>query len=143
MASSTLPVRAVAVILEVPETRQAEFKKWADSSVAAIGRTITDDERKLLDELSRLAASTNPFVRGGELERMWESVEALVCAERLAVGKLPACVEACPVEAIVLAHHPEAAFTDRRDAVIEISVLRENRNGDSAGDRPSPTRGRP
>jgi cytochrome P450 len=40
-----LPVRAVAVILQVPETRQAEFKKWADSSVAAIGRTITDDER--------------------------------------------------------------------------------------------------
>jgi cytochrome P450 len=40
-----LPVRAVAVILEVPETRQAEFKRWADSSVAAIGRTITDDER--------------------------------------------------------------------------------------------------
>jgi cytochrome P450 len=40
-----LPVRAVAVILQVPETRQADFKKWADSSVAAIGRTITDDER--------------------------------------------------------------------------------------------------
>jgi len=40
-----LPVRAVAVILQVPETRQAEFKKWADSSVAAIGRAISDDER--------------------------------------------------------------------------------------------------
>ena len=40
-----LPVRAVAVILEVPETRQAEFKRWADSSVAAIGRAISDDER--------------------------------------------------------------------------------------------------
>ncbi len=40
-----LPVRAVAVILEVPETRQADFKRWADSSVAAIGRTISDDER--------------------------------------------------------------------------------------------------
>jgi len=40
-----LPVRAVAVILEVPETRQPEFKRWADSSVAAIGRTISDDER--------------------------------------------------------------------------------------------------
>jgi hypothetical protein len=40
-----VPVRAVAVILEVPETRQADFKRWADSSVAAIGRSITDDER--------------------------------------------------------------------------------------------------
>jgi cytochrome P450 len=40
-----LPVRAVAVILEVPDTRQADFKRWADSSVAAIGRTITNDER--------------------------------------------------------------------------------------------------
>ncbi len=33
------------MILEVPETRQADFKRWADSSVAAIGRTISDDER--------------------------------------------------------------------------------------------------
>jgi cytochrome P450 len=40
-----VPVRAVAVILEVPETRQADFKRWADSSVAAIGRSISDDER--------------------------------------------------------------------------------------------------
>ncbi len=40
-----LPVRAVAVILEVPDTRQDDFKRWADSSVAAIGRTISDDER--------------------------------------------------------------------------------------------------
>jgi cytochrome P450 len=40
-----LPVRAVAVILDVPDTRQADFKRWADSSVAAIGRTISDDER--------------------------------------------------------------------------------------------------
>ena len=40
-----LPVRAVAVILEVPDERQAEFKQWADSSVAAIGRAISDDAR--------------------------------------------------------------------------------------------------
>ncbi|MGI9624842.1 MAG: cytochrome P450, partial [Acidimicrobiales bacterium] len=40
-----LPVRAVAVVLEVPDTRQADFKRWADSSIAAIGRQITDDDR--------------------------------------------------------------------------------------------------
>jgi cytochrome P450 len=40
-----LPVRAVAVVLEVPDTRQDDFKRWADSSVAAIGRAISDDER--------------------------------------------------------------------------------------------------
>lgn len=40
-----LPVRAVAVILEVPDARQADFKRWADASVAAIGRSISDDER--------------------------------------------------------------------------------------------------
>ncbi len=40
-----LPVAAVATILQVPDTRRADFKKWADSSVAAIGRIITDDER--------------------------------------------------------------------------------------------------
>ncbi len=35
-----LPVGAVAVILEVPNTRQDDFKRWADSSVASIGRSI-------------------------------------------------------------------------------------------------------
>lgn len=40
-----LPVRAVAEILEVPDDQQDEFKAWADASVAAIGRAISDDER--------------------------------------------------------------------------------------------------
>lgn len=40
-----LPVAAVAAILQVPDIRRAEFKKWADSSVAAIGKAISDDER--------------------------------------------------------------------------------------------------
>lgn len=40
-----LPVAAVATILEVPDTHRGEFKKWADSSVAAIGKPISDDER--------------------------------------------------------------------------------------------------
>lgn len=43
--AAPLPVRAVAVVLEVPDTRQDDFKRWADSSVAAIGRSISDDER--------------------------------------------------------------------------------------------------
>ncbi len=40
-----VPVAAVAAILEIPDTRRADFKKWADSSVASIGRVISDDER--------------------------------------------------------------------------------------------------
>jgi cytochrome P450 len=40
-----LPVRAVAAILQVPDDHQEDFKRWADSSVAAIGRKISDDER--------------------------------------------------------------------------------------------------
>lgn len=40
-----LPIRAVAAVLEVPDDHQAEFKRWADASVAAIGRAISDDER--------------------------------------------------------------------------------------------------
>lgn len=40
-----LPIRAVAAILEVPDDEQAAFKRWADASVAAIGRAISDDER--------------------------------------------------------------------------------------------------
>ena len=35
----------MATILEVPDTRRADFKKWADSSVVSIGRIISDDER--------------------------------------------------------------------------------------------------
>ena len=40
-----LPVRAVAEILEVPDDRQADFKRWADASISAIGRVISDDQR--------------------------------------------------------------------------------------------------
>ena len=40
-----LPVRAVAAILDVADDHQEDFKRWADSSVAAIGRAISDDER--------------------------------------------------------------------------------------------------
>ena len=40
-----LPIRAVAAVLEVPDDHQREFKRWADASVAAIGRSISDDAR--------------------------------------------------------------------------------------------------
>ncbi|HIF92768.1 MAG TPA: cytochrome P450 [Myxococcales bacterium] len=40
-----LPVTTVAYILDVPDDHQSDFKRWADQSVAAIGRTISDDER--------------------------------------------------------------------------------------------------
>ena len=46
-----LPVRAVAVVLEVPDTRQDDFKAWADASVAAIGRSISDNERVEAEKL--------------------------------------------------------------------------------------------
>ncbi|MFT6292780.1 MAG: cytochrome P450 [Ilumatobacter sp.] len=41
--SVLLPIAAVATILEIPDTRRADFKRWADSSVATIGRSISDD----------------------------------------------------------------------------------------------------
>lgn len=40
-----LPVTTVAYILDVPDDHQREFKRWADQSVAAIGRTISDEDR--------------------------------------------------------------------------------------------------
>ncbi|MGI9601325.1 MAG: cytochrome P450 [Acidimicrobiales bacterium] len=40
-----IPVRAVAEVLEVPDTRQADFKRWADQSVSAIGRDVSDEQR--------------------------------------------------------------------------------------------------
>jgi cytochrome P450 len=40
-----LPVTTVAYILDVPDDQQRDFKRWADQSVAAIGRTISDEER--------------------------------------------------------------------------------------------------
>jgi len=40
-----LPVTTVAYILDVPDDQQDAFKRWADQSVAAIGRTISEEER--------------------------------------------------------------------------------------------------
>ncbi len=40
-----VPVRTVAYILDVPDDRQDDFKRWADESVAAIGRSIDDEQR--------------------------------------------------------------------------------------------------
>jgi cytochrome P450 len=40
-----LPVTTVAYILGVPDDHQSDFKRWADQSVAAIGRTINDEDR--------------------------------------------------------------------------------------------------
>jgi cytochrome P450 len=40
-----VPVTTVAYILDVPDDRQADFKRWADQSVAAIGRVISDEQR--------------------------------------------------------------------------------------------------
>jgi cytochrome P450 len=40
-----VPVTTVAYILDVPDDRQVDFKRWADQSVAAIGRAISDEQR--------------------------------------------------------------------------------------------------
>lgn len=39
-----LPVRVIARGLDVPDNRIADFKRWSDASVAAIGADLTDDE---------------------------------------------------------------------------------------------------
>lgn len=38
-----IPTRTIAAALGVPEGRFADFKRWADASVAAIGRQLNDD----------------------------------------------------------------------------------------------------
>ncbi len=40
-----LPVRVIAHALNVPNDRLADFKRWSDDSIAAIGTQITDDDR--------------------------------------------------------------------------------------------------
>lgn len=60
-----VPVRTVAVVLEVPDTRQDDFKRWADQSVAAIGRRISDDERV---EAERAIIEQQHYF-AGEIER--------------------------------------------------------------------------
>ena len=40
-----LPIEAIAVILNVPADRMADFKRWSDDSIANIGTAITDDQR--------------------------------------------------------------------------------------------------
>ena len=45
-----LPIEAIAVVLNVPPDRMADFKRWSDDSVATIGAVITDDERVAAQE---------------------------------------------------------------------------------------------
>ena len=40
-----LPVRTIAKALNVPEDRLADFKRWSDDNIAAIGTAISDDQR--------------------------------------------------------------------------------------------------
>ena len=40
-----VPIEAIAVVLNVPPDRMADFKRWSDDSVANIGTVITDDRR--------------------------------------------------------------------------------------------------
>ena len=40
-----LPVRTIAKALNVPEDRLADFKRWSDDNIAAIGTALSDDQR--------------------------------------------------------------------------------------------------
>ncbi|MFM2070525.1 MAG: hypothetical protein RLZZ623_788 [Actinomycetota bacterium] len=40
-----VPIAAIAIILNVPADRMADFKRWSDDSIANIGTVITDDRR--------------------------------------------------------------------------------------------------
>ena len=40
-----LPVRTIAKALNVPEDRLADFKRWSDDNIAAIGTANSDDQR--------------------------------------------------------------------------------------------------
>jgi cytochrome P450 len=39
-----IPTRTIAAALGVPQDRYADFKRWADASVATIGRSLTDEQ---------------------------------------------------------------------------------------------------
>jgi cytochrome P450 len=40
-----LPIEAIAQVLNVPNDRMADFKRWSDDSIANIGSVISDDRR--------------------------------------------------------------------------------------------------
>jgi cytochrome P450 len=40
-----LPIEAIAYVLNVPNDRMADFKRWSDDSIANIGSVISDDRR--------------------------------------------------------------------------------------------------
>ncbi|MGL5863569.1 MAG: cytochrome P450, partial [Phycicoccus sp.] len=40
-----VPVEAIALVLNVPADRMADFKRWSDDSIASIGTVISDDRR--------------------------------------------------------------------------------------------------
>jgi cytochrome P450 len=45
-----LPIEAIAVVLNVPTDRMADFKRWSDDSIATIGSMISDDARVAAQE---------------------------------------------------------------------------------------------
>jgi cytochrome P450 len=45
-----LPVKVIAHVLNVPVERMADFKRWSDDSIAAIGTRISDDRRVEAEE---------------------------------------------------------------------------------------------
>jgi cytochrome P450 len=40
-----LPVRAIAKVMNIPDDRLADFKRWSDNSIAGTGTSITVDQR--------------------------------------------------------------------------------------------------
>lgn len=70
-----VPVTAVAYVLDVPDDRQADFKRWADQSVAAIGRVISDEER--LDSQRAIVEQQHWFAEQIEKRRVQPSDDFL------------------------------------------------------------------
>jgi cytochrome P450 len=62
-----VPVRAVAYALGVPQDREADFKSWADMSVASIGRDLTQDQ--WLDSYRAIVAQQQYFAAELEARR--------------------------------------------------------------------------
>jgi cytochrome P450 len=124
-----LPIEAIAHVLNVPNDRMADFKRWSDDSIANIGTVITDERRveafqgivefqhyfaeqlerrrsepmdDLMTDLVRAEIDTDEGTK-----RPLEMAEMLSIVQQLLVAGNETTTKALTEGAMLLAQHPE------------------------------------
>ncbi len=131
-----VPIEAIARVLNVPNDRMADFKRWSDDSIANIGTAITDDQRvaayhgilefqlyfaaqmdkrraeptgDLISDLvqARIDADKTDPLREADGKRPLATAEALSILQQLLVAGNETTTKALTEGMMLLARHPE------------------------------------